>query len=86
MTRCGRGCWWAASKYPAAPPGCSAQDRSAARDPALLTRLGVTHVLNTAEGWQAGTVNTSQQFYSNTNIVYKAQCTLGPAFLRAESC
>ena len=34
--------------------------RTAARNTVYLTKLGVTHVLNTAEGFMKGTVNTSQ--------------------------
>ena len=33
--------------------------------------LGVTHVLNTAEGKRSGTVDTCQAFYSPYNIKYK---------------
>ena len=48
--------------------------RGAARNASYLRRLGVTHVLNTAEGNERirnGTVNTSQAYYSPYDIKYK---------------
>ena len=48
--------------------------RAAARNVEYLVRLGVTHVLNTAEGAGAMsrmTVNTSQEYYRHVGITYK---------------
>ena len=33
------------------------------RKATLTTQVGVTHVLNTAEGQQSGTVDTNEKFY-----------------------
>ena len=51
--------------------------RGAAQNRELLAHLGVTHVLNTAEGKRSGTVDTSQvnqnfvleSFFYNNNIL-----------------
>ena len=45
--------------------------RSAARNTFYLKKVGVTHVLNTAEGQTSGTVDTNQKFYKPFNIQYK---------------
>ena len=46
--------------------------RGAARNTYYLKKLGVTHVLNTAEGTQRnGTVNTNQAYYKPFDIKYK---------------
>ena len=45
--------------------------RSAARNTFYLKKVGVTHVLNTAEGQTSGTVDTNQKFYKPFNIKYK---------------
>lgn len=43
----------------------------AARDRTSLTQLGITHVLNTAEGNRFGSVNTNQNYYAiRTTIKY----------------
>jgi len=55
-------------------PGILVGDKGAARNASYLRRLGVTHVLNTAEGNERirnGTVNTSQAYYSPYDIKYK---------------
>jgi len=46
-------------------------DESAARNTFYLKKVGVTHVLNTAEGQTSGTVDTNQKFYKPFNIKYK---------------
>ena len=35
-----------------------------------LTRVGITHVLNTAEGCNFATVNTNAEYYSEVGIKY----------------
>jgi hypothetical protein len=45
--------------------------RGAARNTFYLKRLGVTHVLNTAEGNRSSTVNTNQAYYAPFDIKYK---------------
>lgn len=52
-------------------PGILVGDKGAARNTFYLKRLGVTHVLNTAEGNRNGTVNTNQAFYNPYGIKYK---------------
>lgn len=52
-------------------PGILVGDKGAARNTFYLKRLGVTHVLNTAEGNRNGTVNTNQAYYSPFDIKYK---------------
>ena len=37
--------------------------RAAAKNTFYLKNVGVTHVLNTAEGQQSGTVDTNEKFY-----------------------
>ncbi|XP_063241512.1 dual specificity protein phosphatase 3 [Bacillus rossius redtenbacheri] len=51
-------------------PGIFIGDAGAAKDREYLKRLGVTHVLNTAEGNRFGMVNTSRDYYRGTNIKY----------------
>lgn len=45
--------------------------RGTARRKSYLVSVGITHVLNAAEGVLMGFVNTSTQFYQGTRIVYK---------------
>eukprot|EP00092_Neocalanus_flemingeri_P005601 GFUD01006033.1.p1 GENE.GFUD01006033.1~~GFUD01006033.1.p1 ORF type:complete len:167 (-),score=34.17 GFUD01006033.1:71-571(-) len=52
-------------------PGILVGDKGAAQNRCYLSRLGVTHVLNTAEGKRNGTVDTSQAFYNPFGIKYK---------------
>lgn len=52
-------------------PGILVGDKGAARNTFYLKRLGVTHVLNTAEGKRDGTVDTSQAYYKPHGIKYK---------------
>lgn len=42
----------------------------AAKNKQYLKRIGITHVLNTAEGNRFGMVNTSKAYYRDTNIKY----------------
>lgn len=51
-------------------PGILVGGKTAARNTSYLTKLGVTHVLNTAEGFLKGTVNTSQAYYQPSGIQY----------------
>lgn len=44
--------------------------RSSAKNKLYLTKLGITHVVNTAEGKLFGMVDTDQDFYKNTTIKY----------------
>ncbi len=44
---------------------------AAARNTFYLKKVGVTHVLNTAEGTRFGSVDTSQSFYKPFGIHYK---------------
>ncbi|KAK3920711.1 Dual specificity phosphatase DUPD1 [Frankliniella fusca] len=41
-----------------------------ANNKAYLKLLGITHILNAAEGFGAGMVNTNAQFYSDMPIAY----------------
>lgn len=45
--------------------------RGAAKNTFYLKKVGVTHVLNTAEGQQSGTVDTNEKFYKPFGIKYK---------------
>lgn len=45
-------------------------DASSAKNKIYLTKLGITHVVNTAEGKLFGMVDTDQDFYRYTNIQY----------------
>ncbi|KAH9361767.1 dual specificity protein phosphatase 3-like [Haemaphysalis longicornis] len=51
-------------------PGIFVGDEGAARNKDYLHGLGVTHVLNTAEGPQFGQVDTNQAFYASHSISY----------------
>jgi hypothetical protein len=42
----------------------------AAKNKQYLRKIGITHVLNTAEGNKFGMVNTSKEYYRDTNIKY----------------
>lgn len=52
-------------------PGIHLGDRGAAKNTFYLKKIGVTHVLNTAEGTRVGLVDTNQNFYRPFNIKYK---------------
>lgn len=45
-------------------------DAGAAKNISYLKKIGVTHVLNTAEGNRFGMVNTSRDYYRNSDIKY----------------
>jgi len=45
-------------------------DRSAAKNAFYLTKIGVTHVLNTAEGKKVGLVDTNENYYYPYGIKY----------------
>ncbi|XP_067001340.1 dual specificity protein phosphatase 3 [Anabrus simplex] len=45
-------------------------DAGAAKNKQYLKKMGITHVLNTAEGNRFGMVNTNQLYYRDTNIKY----------------
>ena len=45
--------------------------RGAAKNTFYLKKIGVTHVLNTAEGTRTGLVDTNQNFYRPFGIKYK---------------
>ncbi|XP_064466489.1 dual specificity protein phosphatase 3-like [Ornithodoros turicata] len=51
-------------------PGIFVGDEGAARNKDYLRGLGVTHVLNTAEGYQFGQVDTTKEFYASHHIEY----------------
>ncbi|UYV64151.1 DUSP3 [Cordylochernes scorpioides] len=51
-------------------PGIFLGDDSSARKTELLARLGITHVLNAAEGHDFGQVDTSQAYYRESGITY----------------
>jgi len=42
----------------------------AAKNKQYLRRIGITHILNTAEGNKSGMVNTSKDYYRDTNMKY----------------
>ncbi|XP_059078384.1 dual specificity protein phosphatase 3-like isoform X4 [Tigriopus californicus] len=52
-------------------PGVHIGDKGAARNTFYLKKVGVTHVLNTAEGSRMGTVDTNQNYYKPFGIKYK---------------
>eukprot|EP00093_Oithona_nana_P008005 08005.XXX_316132_318427_1 [CDS] Oithona nana genome sequencing. len=52
-------------------PGIHLGDRGAAKNAFYLKKVGVTHVLNTAEGSRQGMVDTNQNFYRPFGIKYK---------------
>ena len=45
--------------------------RGAAKNTFYLKKIGVTHVLNTAEGTRVGLVDTNKNFYKPFGIQYK---------------
>ncbi|KAF2360807.1 Dual specificity phosphatase catalytic domain [Trinorchestia longiramus] len=51
-------------------PGLYIGDIGAAKDRAYLKRVGITHVLNTAEGNKMCTVDTNAHYYKEVNIKY----------------
>lgn len=51
-------------------PGIFIGDERAARNKAYLQQIGITHVVNTAEGCGFGQVNTGRSYYYGTNIQY----------------
>ncbi|XP_034950054.1 dual specificity protein phosphatase 3 [Chelonus insularis] len=51
-------------------PGIFIGDASTAKNREYLMRIGVTHVVNAAEGNRFGHVNTNQNYYSTTPIKY----------------
>ena len=53
------------------PQFCHLFYRGAAKNTFYLKKIGVTHVLNTAEGTRVGLVDTNQNFYRPFNIKYK---------------
>jgi len=52
-------------------PGIHLGDRGAAKNAFYLKKIGVTHVLNTAEGKRSGLVDTNENFYYPYGIKYK---------------
>jgi hypothetical protein len=42
----------------------------AAKKKWYLRRIGITHILNTAEGKKLGKLNTTKHYYRDTNIKY----------------
>ncbi|XP_014250537.1 dual specificity protein phosphatase 3-like [Cimex lectularius] len=46
-------------------------DESTAKNKKYLKRIGITHVVNAAQGQIIGQVNTSAEFYSDIGIKYK---------------
>lgn len=51
-------------------PGLFVGDKESASNLAFLKKIGVTHVLNTAEGKDEGLVDLSQSHYDDTGITY----------------
>ncbi|KAK7077242.1 Dual specificity protein phosphatase 3 [Halocaridina rubra] len=51
-------------------PGLYIGDIGAAKDKAYLTKVGITHVLNTAQGNKFATVDTDNQYYEDVGIKY----------------
>ncbi|KAK0091677.1 hypothetical protein PV326_002863 [Microctonus aethiopoides] len=51
-------------------PGIIIGNGSTAKQKRYLSEIGITHVLNAAEGNFSGYVNTNSEFYSDTNIKY----------------
>lgn len=51
-------------------PGIYIGDGATAKNKEYLKRLGITHLLNTAEGRRCGFVNTNSDYYRNTTIKY----------------
>ncbi|XP_037968763.2 dual specificity protein phosphatase 13 [Plutella xylostella] len=73
----GRPSAYAESIYTSAPdmnevyPGLFVGDAVAAKDKNFLRRMGITHVLNTAEGKRFTQVDTDHLYYRDTSIRYK---------------
>lgn len=51
-------------------PGVYIGDGVTAKNKRYLTMLGITHLLNAAEGKKFGFVNTNNNYYANTTIKY----------------
>jgi protein-tyrosine phosphatase len=51
-------------------PGIFVGDRHAAQKTDFLKRVGITHILNAAEGTRVRTVNTGKDYYTSSNIEY----------------
>ncbi|XP_015586239.1 dual specificity protein phosphatase 3 isoform X2 [Cephus cinctus] len=51
-------------------PGIFVGDEGAARSKWYLKTIGITHVLNAAEGKHFGYVHTNEKYYEDTNIKY----------------
>ncbi|XP_045130630.1 dual specificity protein phosphatase 3-like isoform X2 [Portunus trituberculatus] len=51
-------------------PGLYIGDLGAAKNKTYLQKIGVTHVLNTAQGSEFATVDTDASFYKNVGIKY----------------
>jgi hypothetical protein len=49
---------------------CAYFFRGAAKNKQYLKRIGITHILNTAEGNGFGMVNTRKDYYKDTNMKY----------------
>ncbi|BES91208.1 phosphatase [Nesidiocoris tenuis] len=52
-------------------PNIFISDETTARSKGYLQSIGITHVVNAAEGHLMGFVNTSSQFYQGSGITYK---------------
>ncbi|XP_023325845.1 dual specificity protein phosphatase 3 [Eurytemora carolleeae] len=52
-------------------PGIHVGDKGAAKNTFYLKKVGVTHVLNTAEGQKQATVDTNAAYYKPVGIKYK---------------
>ncbi|XP_015179701.1 PREDICTED: dual specificity protein phosphatase 3-like isoform X1 [Polistes dominula] len=51
-------------------PGIFIGDEATAKNKNYLAMIGITHLLNAAEGKKFGFVNTDRNYYSNTRIKY----------------
>ncbi|ELT96039.1 hypothetical protein CAPTEDRAFT_49271, partial [Capitella teleta] len=62
-------------------PGVFLGDRTIALDKAKLKEIGITHVLNAAEGKKFHSVNTCSAFYADDVIAYLGVAAIDiPAF------
>lgn len=52
-------------------PGIHVGDNSAAKNTSYLKKLGITHVINTAQGNSSGSVNTNEKYYEAVGIKYR---------------
>jgi len=52
-------------------PGVYIGDKSAATNKVYLKKIGITHILNVAEGNSNGSVNTNEKYYNPVGIEYK---------------